>query len=217
MKCKHVVAFIVIVLMTSLAACSREPATFQGQRFPGCPRPAVIENARGIKAVLGTDAGMHGLWDPKAFAELCDFSAWEKIFVRNETIEEYVRRGSFVPLYIHSDGAPLFEVRVGETGFPAAPTAEEQRWATKVSAPYLFQSNGALALSGIEYINGSAAPDARTIALPAGRWTITVLLLEPPRDPAGLHDRVPNFLVLANPESGTSLQYRWSVETFGKR
>ena len=210
-------AALIVMLAAGIAACSKQPATFQNYKYPDCPRPAVIENATGIKAVIGTDAGMHGLWDPKAFAHICDLALWEKTFVKNEGIEDYIRRGSFVPIYIHSDGAPLFEVRVGAAAKPAASTAEEQRWATQISAPYLFQSNGALALSGIEYINGGPTPDARIIALPQGRWTVTILMLEPPRDPAGKNDRVPNFLVLVNPESGAAPQYRLSVETFDRR
>jgi hypothetical protein len=206
-----------IVLIATLTGCPKQPERFTNYRYPDCPKALALSDATTIKAVVATDAGMHGLWDPAAFAAICDFNAWEKTFVKNETIEPYIRRGSFVPIYIHEDGGPLFEVRVGSDASPAAPSAQEENWATATSAPYLFVSQGALALSGIEQIHGGGDIDVKPIALPAGRWMVTTHILEPPREASGKNDRVPNFLVLVNPEPKEAPTYRTSVETFSKK
>jgi hypothetical protein len=82
------------------------------------------------------------------------------------------------------------------------------------SEPYLFQSDGMLALSGIEFINGGGSPWVRAVHLPAGRWTAIVRVLEPPHDPSGQNDGIPNLLVCINPESHPAPVYRSLVETF---
>ena len=157
----------------------------------------------------------YAIWNPRAFAHLCDFVAWEQVFLKDERIEAEARRGALVPVYLHADGGALFEVRVASGAKAATVSPEERAWTVKASQPYLFQSDGALAISGIEQVNGTAASDVKTLPLPRGRWSVSVRMLEPPRDPSGKHNAVPNLLVVMNPESQPAPVYRSSIETFG--
>lgn len=158
---------------------------------------------------------MHGLWDPEAFQNICEFDQWEKQFLQNAAIERNIGAGAFVPIYVHSDGAPLFDLRVGTTQRPAHFDSGAVATITKRSKPYLFVSRGAMGLSGIEYINGMADESRRFVALAPGRWVVEILEVQP-RD--GLDklaaEKVPNFVALINPEPVQPPPYSKTVETF---
>jgi hypothetical protein len=173
----HRSSVIAILAILCLSACSKQGKISNAYHFLDCPKAPLISNASTIKSVFSTESGMHGLWSPNAFARVCDLAAWERIFLKNEQIEPFIRQGSFVPVYVHEDGGALFELRVGSIISPAMPTLDESSWTTETSDPYLFQSDGVLALSGIEYLNGSPNSDVRAIPLPSGRWVVTIRVL----------------------------------------
>ncbi|MFC3550774.1 hypothetical protein ACFOLC_07045 [Lysobacter cavernae] len=163
--------------------------------------------------MLPTDAGMHGLWDPHSFADVCTRARWEARFMENSSIERSIANGSFVPIYVHTDGSPMIEVRTGLGGAAAALTPIEQDRVVRTSRPYLFRSQGLLSLSGIEYISGMQDAASRTIALAPGKWTVRIMDLRadvPGQDP----ETVPDFVALINPESIGAVDYARSVETF---
>ena len=211
--CRLTAALSTCVFVT---ACTKPHANAPGYRLPNCPRAPAITDERSIKASFETNSGMYGIWRPQAYANICSLSAWDGAFVKNESIEPYIRSGSFIPLYLHQNGDALIEVRIGSAAMPASPTSIEARWTTNASEPYLFESDGVLALSGIEVVNGSANPQVHALPLAAGRWTLTVRVLEPPYERSGKNDQIPNFLVLANPEIKPAPAYRLSVETFSQ-
>jgi hypothetical protein len=159
---------------------------------------------------------MHAIWDPHAFTDVCAFETWEKKFVENEDLETSIRGGSFVPIYLHSDGAPLIDVRIARDGAPAALRTPEAPFVRNHSDDYLFVSHGMLAVSGIEYISGTQNTATKTARLAAGRWSVQVVELEAPRTPAGEPAAdVPDIVVLINHEASPATRYRESVETFG--
>lgn len=168
-----------------------------------------------LRAVLPTDAGLHMVWTPSAFAHICDYDAWEKELLEDSSLERHIAAGRLVPLNLHSDGAPAIELRV-ETGSPDTPLpASEQAWVRATSEPYLLVSEGVVNVSGIEYMGGSADGAIRSIALPAGRWLARVSYLEAP-DAARSTDQLypPDLLVRLWPEPLQPGTYRQSVETF---
>lgn len=201
-------------VVLALTACTRQPV--EEAPFPNCPGSFKASGEAGIKAVLPTDSGMHGLWDPSAFGQVCTFKQWEKLFVENPAIERSIAAGSFVPIYVHSDGAPMFEVRVGSANAPSTISDKELPMVRQKSQSYLFVSHGLLSLSGIEYIHGFQDAHAiSTIELPQGRWVAQVVELEAPQDANGKPTSdVPDLLILLNPEGQTPAAYRRSVETF---
>ncbi|BBA32061.1 putative uncharacterized protein [Methylocaldum marinum] len=49
---------------------------------------------------------MHGLWSPEAYREVGERN-WEAHFVEDEALEVHIKRGEFVPIYVHSNGSPV--------------------------------------------------------------------------------------------------------------
>ena len=95
---------------------------------------------------------------------------------------------------------------------PGAQTRVERR-----SSPYLFVSKGMVGVSGIEYINGYSADASRILELPPGRWVAEVLQVEPQEGlDRQLADRVPNFVLLLNPEPAQPPRYSPDADTFGQ-
>ena len=158
---------------------------------------------------------MHGLWSPDACREVGEQN-WGKHFVENAAIEAHIQRGEFVPIYVHSDGAPVIETRVGSKGSPAALTEQEKKWLKTKSEPYLFVSHGVANISGIEYIGGEPTAAVAGIRVAPGRWQVTVYLLQWPEETFDKKTNYPpDFLVTLNPDD-TKLSYRQSVETFAE-
>jgi hypothetical protein len=197
-----------------LAACSR-PEQTETLASKDCPSQLVPTDPADIRAPLPADSGMHAIWDPHAFKDVCSFEAWEKKFIQDGDIEASIKVGKFVPIYVHSDGTPLISVRVGRNGSRATLTQAETQHVQKESDEYLFVSQGVLAVSGIEYIGGLAPAAARLAPLEKGRWSVRVLDLAAPRGPDGkASPEIPDFVVLVNPESLPAPKYRESAETF---
>lgn len=60
---------------------------------------------------------MHGLWSPEAYRDVGERN-WEAHFVEDEALEVHIKRGEFVPIYVHSDGSPVIEARVAPSSLP---------------------------------------------------------------------------------------------------
>jgi hypothetical protein len=209
------IAFLILAIIASLSAgCSRREQS-DVRSTETCTGQFSMTDQGDIHAVLPTDSGMHGIWDPQAFKNVCSQAVWEKSFIENRDIEVFIKAGSFVPMYVHSDGAPLIHVRIARNNAKAALLTSEKQYVAKESDEYLFVSTGALAVSGIEYIGRLAPMAAKMTPLGVGRWSVRVVEMNAPHSPDGKSSPdVPDFVVLVNPESSPAANYRQSVETF---
>lgn len=171
-----------------------------------------------------TDAGMCALWNPKRFATVVDYNTWEAALLDDDDIVRHIQHGDLVPVYIRSDGAWGFTVRIGPPD--QVLTERERRYLAVSSEPYLYVSDGELCVSGLEHV--SADPDDRLgtttrIALPSGRYQVTVHMLDWDKEP-GARDSagkptaqaLPDFVVLVSPESTPRPSYRMRLETFDR-
>jgi len=210
--------FAALLAALLLAACSPDRSP-QADAQTACAPEWQPEPGTTLLASLPTDSGMHGLWDPQRFRTLCDFDAWARNFVDDQDIRRHIASGAFVPIYVQSDGVALIEVRVGSAQAPASFDPGAQARIERRSSPYLFVSQGMVGVSGIEYINAYSGDASRFLALPPGRWVAEVLQVEPQEGlDSQLADRVPNFVVLLNPEPAQGPpHYSQDVDTFGAR
>lgn len=199
-------ACLLAPVLLLLPACARSP-----ERTEYTVRAGPV-----LRAAYVTDSGMHGLWSRTAYAGVGDPGSWAKHLIDEASRDAHIAMGDFVPIHVHSDGAPIIELRSGRAGAPAALSGEERGWVRARSDPYLFVSDGVVNISGIEYVNGDPEPHVGAMRLPRGRWTAVVYFLEWPES---RFDRAksypPDFVVTLNPEVG-SPPYRRSVETFGR-
>ncbi len=202
-----------MVALLCLSGCD-STAQRQSKVVESCSPQFLPETGNVHRAVLGTDSGMHGVWNPKALANICGYETWAANFLDNSDIVQLIQAGSFVPLYVHSDGAPLIEVRIGTSEERPTLSDEEQRILEAKSDQYLFVSDGIANVSGIEYIQGFEDPGIMSIKLDAGHWKIEVALLDVEKAPAEARDEIPDLIVLATPADGSNSMYRQSVETF---
>ncbi|GAA0798296.1 hypothetical protein [Spirilliplanes yamanashiensis] len=172
-----------------------------------------------VAGTVVTGAGMCGLWSPAAFSAVVDLDTWEEALLADDDIAAHVAAGAFVPLNVGADGAFGVVARVGTVDTPARLTPREGVHLLVESEPYLFVSAGTAMLSGIEHV----AADAREglpMAVPPGRWRVTVALIEWDAEP-GARDgsggpgpgALPDFVVLAHPDTGAG-PYRRSILTF---
>ncbi|HEY0682601.1 MAG TPA: hypothetical protein VGD45_09730 [Steroidobacter sp.] len=158
---------------------------------------------------------MHGLWSPEAFRNVGEHN-WEAHFIENASIEAHIKKGEFVPIYVHSDGAPVIDVRVGSKESSAGLSEQEKGWLKAASDPYLFISNGVANVSGIEYIGGQLTGAVACIRVPPGRWQVVVHLLSWPESSYNKETRYPpDFIVTLNPETA-GVSYRQVTETFAE-
>lgn len=166
-------------------------------------------------AALPTDSGMHALWDPQSFRSVCSFETWEDAILKNDGIRKAIGVGAFVPIYVHSDGTPLIDLRIGTRDKPSVFGDVPNGKITRQSKPFLFVSQGHVALSGIEYIRGTTDASTRVLPLRPGRWSVVTAEVEtregvPEKD----GETVPNFIVLINPEIAPETVYGQTEETF---
>lgn len=166
-----------------------------------------------LRGVYVTDAGMHALWSPEAYRDVGEHN-WEAHFIGNSSIEAHIARGEFVPINVHSDGAPVIDVRVDSEALPARLTEQEQGWLKVASDPYLFVSNGRANVSGIEYIGGPLTPAVGGISVPPGRWSAVVHLLHWPENSYDKKTRYPpDFIVTLHSETSATV-YRQVTDPF---
>lgn len=209
------ISILFIALALALSGCDRG-STNSSSKSAECPGTPEVEVGDSLTAALPTDAGMHALWDPEAFSDICSIASWEDQVLEDRDIERHIAAGRFVPIYVHSDGAPAIELRVGTSSETAALRPEEERWHVSSSQPYLFVSHGSVTLSGLEYIHGDFEGPLRTLELPSGRWKVKIHYLSAEGEERSSDNMYPpDFLVTLNPEK-TQNTYRTSVETFDR-
>jgi hypothetical protein len=170
--------------------------------------------------VIATDAGMLGLWAPSSFVDIVDDDTWDAELLEDEDIARHVAAGVLVPVNIGSDGAYQVLARIGSASCPAGLIEREHRYRFIDSERYLFVSTGEAVISGIEYI-GADGDEGVRLALPAGRWSVTVSLIDWEAEPGSRDDfgepspdTLADFALLINPESAATGPYRTKVETF---
>lgn len=172
--------------------------------------------------VMATDAGMFGLWSPASFSDVVDYDTWELQLLEDEDIVRHIVAGAYVPVNIGGDGAFQVVARIGSIDCPASLTERERQYLLVSSEPYLFITTGRAVISGIEHVE--AEPDQGLhISLPAGRWSVTISLIEWVAEPGQKDDAgfpaptpLPDFTLLINPEPGTTGKFRTRVETFDR-
>jgi len=174
-----------------------------------------------LRRVFATDSGMIALWEPQRFSNITDYGTWERELLEDTDISRHIDQGAFVPLNIHADGAYDCAIRHGTGEAPATLSDREQRFLTVSSEPYLFRSNGMLAISGLEYIGRTPGNSASFLALSSGDWTATIHLIDWTQEPGAKSKdgkptkaALPDFVVLLNP-SAAEIRYRMKVDTFG--
>jgi hypothetical protein len=182
--------------------------------------PTRIPDQRHGRSALVTDAGMLALWAPEPFAGVTGHDAWEAELLEDEDLTRHIAAGHLVPLNVGADGAYGVAVRTGSVSEPAMLTEREFRYLYLTSEPYLLVSSGRAVVSGIEHVSGDARY-GHAVAVPAGRWSVTVSVLDWELEPDAVDVRgrpapsaLPDFAVLLNPERGSAATYRTSLYTF---
>ena len=179
-----------------------------------------IPDQRRRRRTLITDAGMLALWAPEPFAGVTDHETWAAELSGDDDLTRHIAAGHLVPLNVGSDGAYGVAVRAGSVPEPATLTEREFRYLYLTSEPYLFVSPGRAIVSGIEHVSGDATAGLE-VPVPAGRWSVTVSVLDWELEPDAVDARgrpvasaLPDFAVLLNPERGSAATYRTSLYTF---
>jgi hypothetical protein len=168
-----------------------------------------------VAATLPTDAGMWLLWQPEAFATVCDYDTWSLELEDDVDIVRHIRQGHCVPINIGQDMAAAFIVRVAEPPGGAELTEREGMYLVVSSDPYLFESQGTAVLSGIEGVMGGF-PQAE-VTVPPGRWAVTSHLIAWDDEPGAKvgddpgPNALPDFILLVEPTSDCSSSVPTSV------
>ena len=97
---------------------------------------------------LFTHRGMWSVWDYNTFKYITSIEEFENTFKDEEDVENHVKSGKFVPIYVHSNGEFQFRVKVNEKL-----DKREKKYITAISKTYLFETDGKAYVSGIELID----------------------------------------------------------------
>jgi hypothetical protein len=163
-----------------------------------------------LTARLGTDSGMHLVWDRAYFTEVRDYDTWSKELEEDQAIRVHIAAGHIVPVNIHSDGTFTISVRTESTSMPRLSEAEE-RHVVRRSEPYRFVCQGHVDVSGIEHVGADAGPNVASMELLPGAYDVLVHLMD--YDDVPLRTDVhPDFVIIMGPADSTSP--RRSVDTF---
>jgi hypothetical protein len=173
-----------------------------------------------VSCAVATNAGMCALWQPEHFAHVTDLDTWEDEVAEDAALIRHMERGAFVPLNVGGDGAFQITVRGGSSG--AGLGDREERYVLVSSQPYLLDSRGSIALGGLESVGGAVRHDALDIPVEAGRYSVTVHLIDWKAEPGSLAadgspsaSALPDFLAVFRAGSET-LEYRTKVSTFDR-
>lgn len=203
---KWVVSISISVLVFVLASCQLQKNLFAPQQT------VVGVDGNHLRGVYVTDAGMLCLWDPEAFSEVHDFDSWIDELLSESDIQSHIDAGHFLPVNTGTDGAFLIEVRVGWSESTEELSERERAYLTSESGTYYFVSHGALAVSGIEYVEAVPGDAVGVLNLSPGEYAVTVNQIawwdEPgmtDNEGAAVDGALPDFIVLVNP-SPTGLQ-----------
>ena len=175
-----------------------------------------------LRGAFATDAGMHCLWRPAAFADVRDYDAWERQLGEDADILRHIAAGDVVPINIGADGAFEIEVRVGSADSPAILSGRERAYLDAESRPYRFTSDGELRLSGIEHVCADPGAHVGRLALVPGEYSVVVRLISWDREP-GMRSSdgrpspgaLPDFVVTVNPASDQA-EFRADLRTFSR-
>jgi len=173
-----------------------------------------------LRGAYVTDAGMHCLWRPSAFASVRDYASWDRELGEDDDILRHIATADLVPITIGADGAFEIEVRVAATDSPALLSGRERTYLDAESEAYRFRSDGELCLSGIELVSADPDTNVGRLALAAGEYSVVVQLIGWDREP-GMRtldgrpspDALPDFVVTVNP-SGGRREFRTDLRTF---
>jgi hypothetical protein len=163
---------------------------------------------------LYTGAGLCAVWQPEHFAHVRDLTTYEDEVTEDPALERCIRAGVFVPLNVGGDG--VFQTLLRTDGR----TARERRHTLVSSEPYLLISKGVIAVGGLEQV-GEYVGGAERVPLAAGRYTVTVHLIDWEADPESVdatgrpvEGALPDFVVEIHPEPSPAPRYRTNVMTF---
>ena len=173
-----------------------------------------------VSGVMATDAGMGAVWVPGSFDGIVDYDTWESELLQDGDIAQHITRGALVPVNIGGDGAFQVVARTGDSSAPAQLSDRARKFVAVTSEPYLLITNGDAVISGIEHV--AAEPnDGMRVPLPAGRWSVTIYLIDWEAEPGQADDAgrpaptaLPDFTILINPEDQADREYRTQVQTF---
>ena len=158
------------------------------------------------------------MWDPASFPGIVDYDSWDAAVGEDDQIAQHIEAGAFVQLNIESDGAFRALVRLGESGNL---TELEGRYVFMTSEPYLFVASGEAWISGIERVGEPSEHDGFSVAVPPGRWSVTIHILDWEKEP-GSHGQdggpidaaLPDFVVVLVRDDGGP--YRTELLTFDR-
>ena len=165
-----------------------------------------------LTALLMTDSGMHVIWDRAHFAAVRDYDTWSQDLEDDEDIRRHIVAAHIVPIYIHSDGAFVFEVRA-ELGSMPALSEDEGRRVVVRSDPYRFACSNHLDISGIEYVSAEVGGNVASLDLKPGLYDVVVHLMDYDDQPQRTND-LPDFIITVGPPLAESP--RQSIETFAR-
>jgi hypothetical protein len=174
-----------------------------------------------IRGTIPTDAGMHGIWSPAAFANVDAYDSWARELEEDADIRRHILAGDFVPINIGTDLVAEIEVRVNTPG-SALLSDRERAFLALSSQAYRFQSSGAVAVGGIEHVAARVDAPAKGMPLPPGEWSVVVHMLDWDKEPGAFiapgqpsPSALPDFLVTITPASPNQ-QFHGSLETFDR-
>jgi hypothetical protein len=181
--------------------------------------PAVLPTSRSF--VVSTDAGMLAVWNPKQFSTIVDYDTWERELLEDKDILRHARDGRLVPINIGRDFAAGVTVRIEPLAYPKL-SEREARYLFLSSEPYLYMSDGAMCVSGLESIDRDPDPSG-VISIAADRYQVTIHMLNWD-DEHGATDEsgrpadhaLSDFLILVSPEPTPNSVYRVELETFDR-
>ncbi|GLY07873.1 hypothetical protein [Actinoplanes sp. NBRC 101535] len=164
--------------------------------------------------VIRTDAGLGALWQPEGFSDISSLEEWEDKVSRNESIEQNIRNGIFVPLNVGGDGSWQVAIRNGGL------SGRENKFLLVASEAYLLKSRGTVELGGLENVGGYVGGGIK-IPLSPGAYTVQVNLIEWDAEPGSsdadgmpTESALPDFVILISHAPKEAVRYRTSVETF---
>lgn len=178
----------------------------------------MFDKNRASEKALATESGMWMLWDYAQYQSIHTYEEWDALFCEDADLKKQIALAKAVPVNIGADGAFQFRVKVD------TPLDERERSYVHIqSEPYLLKSDGAVVLSGVEYISGDVQePECIQLDLHAGSYSVVVYLIDWEREPGMVlrdgspaPDALPDFIICLQSLFRDSGTYRKALETFG--